>query len=124
LSPRLSSRGVIFSADGRWLVSGSGDKTIRIWDLDKKQEFIKLEGAPSPIAALAWHPAGRRLAAACQDKMLRLWDVVTRQEILELEEWSGSLRAVAFSKDGRYLTAGAAHGVRVWDAGPAGAVNK
>lgn len=102
--------------DGLTLASAHADKTIRVWDALKRTERYKLEGTPSPVQSLAFHPGGRRLVSIGQDRMIRLWDVVTRQEILEFEEHVGNLRAVAFSADGRSL-AGAGPGVvRIWQA--------
>ena len=98
------------------LASASEDKTIRIWNVQRREEIYKLEGAPSGVLSIAFHPNGRRIVSVGKDRMVRLWDIVTRQEILEFEDNIGVLNAVAFSADGRHL-AGAGQGVvRVWQA--------
>jgi WD40 repeat protein len=98
------------------LASASEDKTIRIWNVQKREEIYKLEGAPSGVLSIAFHPNGRRIVSVGKDRMVRLWDIVTRQEILEFEDNIGVLNAVAFSADGQHL-AGAGQGVvRVWQA--------
>jgi WD40 repeat protein len=98
------------------LASASTDKTIRVWNLARREEAFKLEGAPVEVQALAYHPHGRRLVSLGQDRLIRLWDIVTKHEILEFEEHLGHLRAVAFSPDGRSLAAAGAGVVRVWQA--------
>jgi WD40 repeat protein/tRNA A-37 threonylcarbamoyl transferase component Bud32 len=98
------------------LASASGDKSIRVWNVAKREVSFKLEGTPGEVQSLAYHPDGRRIVSIGTDRLIRLWDVVTRQEILDFEEHVGTLRRVAFSADGRSL-AGAGNGVvRVWQA--------
>ena len=107
---------VAFHPAGNQLASAGRDKSIRIWDIEKRDLVFKLEGTPGPVQSLAFHPRGRRLVSIGQDRMIRIWDLVTRQEILEFEEHVGTLRCVAFSADGRSLAAAGNGVVRVWQA--------
>jgi len=102
--------------DSLMLASASADKTIRVWDALKREQLFALEGAPSAVQSIAYHPRGGRLASIGKDRMIRLWDVVTRQEILDFEEHVGNLRHVAFSADGRSLASAGSGVVRVWQA--------
>lgn len=98
------------------LASASADRTIRVWDVASQKQLYTLEGTPSPVQSLAFHPRGQRLVSIGQDRMIRLWDVATRQEILDFEEHIGNLRHVAFSSDGRSLAGAGLGVVRVWQA--------
>eukprot|EP01059_Diplonema_ambulator_P031593 TRINITY_DN5856_c0_g1_i6.p1 TRINITY_DN5856_c0_g1~~TRINITY_DN5856_c0_g1_i6.p1 ORF type:complete len:127 (+),score=19.01 TRINITY_DN5856_c0_g1_i6:92-472(+) len=44
---------VVLSADGKKIVSGSGDGTIRVWDLETGKETLKLEGHTSDVYSVA-----------------------------------------------------------------------
>lgn len=68
---------VIFSPDGNLLVSGSKDKTIRIWDVKTGVEINQLEGHSNSITDLAFSPSGNYLASGSSDGTVRLWDVET-----------------------------------------------
>ncbi len=59
--------------DGR-LASGSGDNTIRLWDVTAGAETARLEGHSGSVAALCMLPDGR-LASGSWDNTIRLWDV-------------------------------------------------
>ena len=69
-------RKVIFSPDGRRLVTASHDRTVRVWDTATGQEVLTLRGHTDIVWGLAFSPDGRRLASCGQDGTVRVWDAV------------------------------------------------
>ena len=66
---------VAFSPDGRRVVSGSEDKTIRIWDAETGQIVTgPLEGHEDWVSSVAFSPDGRRVVSGSFDNMIRIWD--------------------------------------------------
>ncbi|RME76566.1 MAG: hypothetical protein D6784_05530, partial [Chloroflexi bacterium] len=63
-------RAVAVSPDGRWIVSGSSDRTLRAWDLESGQSRL-LFWNDAPIRSLALSGYGRTLA--CGDSQGRVW---------------------------------------------------
>src|ERR1035438_10513388 len=51
---------VALSADGRRAVSGSGDKTLKVWDVESGQELATLQGHDGAVMAVALSADGRR----------------------------------------------------------------
>jgi WD repeat-containing protein 61 len=57
---------VCASPDKHILASGSADKTLKLWDVRKRECMHTLEGSSDKIWAVAFDPAGTRLAAATE----------------------------------------------------------
>jgi WD40 repeat protein len=65
--------GVAFSPDGRTLVSGSQDKTIKLWDLSSGKVLQTLEGHTESVWGVAFSPDGYTLASGSEDSTIKLW---------------------------------------------------
>ncbi|KAJ3094570.1 hypothetical protein HDU97_007900 [Phlyctochytrium planicorne] len=68
---------VSFSPDSTKLASGSGDMTIRIWDLNTSTPQFTLEGHTNWVQIVSWSPNSKMLASGSMDKTIRLWDAKT-----------------------------------------------
>src|SRR5262245_25913009 len=67
------------SPDGRFLVSGSEDLTLKIWDTATGNVLRTLSGHEKPVLAAAISPDGKLIASGSADQTVRVWDVVTGQ---------------------------------------------
>jgi WD40 repeat protein/serine/threonine protein kinase len=95
---------LIFSADGLWLYSASGDQTIRIWDVAQRRCLATLRGSNHEVYGLALSPDGATLASACKDGVVAFWSALPRSEeeqprLITL----GRFGWPAFSPDSRVL---------------------
>ncbi|MES1242737.1 MAG: DUF4365 domain-containing protein [Acidobacteriota bacterium] len=70
-----SVRSVAFSPDGKRALSGSSDKTIRIWDVEDGRCLRVLEGHSDTIWSVAWSHDGRRAYSAAQNGVMRVWEL-------------------------------------------------
>ena len=64
---------VQFSPDGLHLASGSGDKTVRLWDLATELPKNVCKGHNHWVLCIAWSPNGKKLASACKNGEVRLF---------------------------------------------------
>jgi hypothetical protein len=63
------------SPDGRFAVSGSVDRTVRVWDVATGKERWKLDGHTGPVTGVAFSPDGRRVASCAADHTWRVWEL-------------------------------------------------
>jgi WD40 repeat protein len=84
-------RSVGLSGDGRRAVSGSADKTVRMWDVDTGHCLRTLEGHKHPVLSVGLSGDGRRAISGSEDKTVRVWDVETGLCLgMEGEKYVGS----------------------------------
>ncbi|MEM7062040.1 MAG: WD40 repeat domain-containing protein [Cyanobacteria bacterium P01_B01_bin.77] len=113
-----------FSADDGYLVSGSMDYSVRMWDLkasvwDSTSADMSIrifQGHTSIVWCVATSPDGRWVASGSDDLTAKIWDLRTGDCIHTLAGHRGWLRGVAFSPDGTMLATGSMdRTVRLWD---------
>ena len=116
-------RSLALSANGKTIVSGSFDRTVKIWEGGPKVDVLR--GHKDWVCAVAFSPDDRLLASGSRDGTVRIWDALSGQPLEKLENLGGSVLAVAFSpdKDNPKLAAGtwknvgpvSTGAVKVWD---------
>ena len=60
--------------DGRTLVSGADDKTLKVWDLGSGECKRTLQGHSEPVSSCAIAPDGLMLVSGSLDKTLKVWE--------------------------------------------------
>ena len=107
---------VAFSPDGKWLVSASNDKTLKMWDVRAGRLHASWPGYGYPINSVTFAPDGRSLATGGNDGTVRLWEVRSAQARQVWRGHGSSVYAVAFSPDGTRVAAGGKdQTIFVWD---------
>ncbi len=106
-----SINSIQMTLDGRYAISGSDDRTVKICDLQTRACVGSLEGHESSVEAVAVGPNSDIIASAgFTDGSVRLWELKsgTCLQILKMQQHPISL---AFSPDGSRLVVGTADGV-------------
>ncbi|KAF9460308.1 WD40-repeat-containing domain protein [Collybia nuda] len=109
---------VAISSDGKNIVSGSYDKTIRLWDVETgiavKDAF---KGHTSRVKSVAFSPDGNYVVSGSNDNTVRLWSTATGLPVgTAYEGHNNYVNSVAFSPLGKYVASGSNdHSLRIWD---------
>jgi WD40 repeat protein len=99
---------VAISPDGKTIVSGSRDGSLRWWHTatgNEKQPLV-----PGSVSSVAFSPDGRLLAAGSDDGTVRLWDARTGKYRHGIEGPPRALASIAFSPDSRLLVSAGLNG--------------
>ena len=64
-----------FSPVDQLLVSGSGDKMVKVWNVGLKQCVATLQGHGSAVVKVSWLNAGLQIASAATDGVVKLWNL-------------------------------------------------
>jgi WD40 repeat protein len=115
-------RSVAFSRDGKLLVSGGHDNTVRIWNPESGDLVKTLRGHDSWVRACTFLPDGQSVLSAGHDNHARLWDIEGYAESRVLQgKWlrghDDAIMAVAFSPTGdQIVTASRDRTAKAWNA--------
>jgi WD40 repeat protein len=111
---------VAFSADGRWLISGSSDGTVAVWRTPPAKLQTTLDVTAVEVRSVAISADGKTIAAGLRYGTLKTWAFDTRREHMSVKAHDGDASALAFAPGGRTLISGGGDWdkpgmVKLWD---------
>lgn len=105
---------VVFSPNGKLLVSGSYDGTIKFWDVDSGKEIFTVIAQVNG-ASMAFSPDGSQLAYA-EGNEIKLLDIASHKVAVTLKGHSEIIYSISFSSDGKYLVSGGGSQIiKLWE---------
>ena len=102
---------VVATPDGRHVVSGSWDGTVRVWDTADWSLARTLTGHTGYVYSLVVTPDGRYIVSGAYYSTVLVWDTADWSLARNLTGHTGGVSSVAVTPDGRYVVIGDS----VWD---------
>ncbi len=108
---------VQFSPDGKKVVTGSWDKTARIWDAKNGILLHTLEGHTDWVGLAVFSHDGSRIITASNDHLAKIWDASSGKLLHTLKGHTDWVNSIDFSPDDSLIvTTSSDHTARIWDA--------
>jgi len=108
---------IAFSPDGKVMVSGSLDKSIKLWNAGSGRLLRTLTGHSGVVSSVAFSPDGRTTVSGSSEGILRFWDVASGRLLRTLNGHSDEILSIAFSPDGETAVSGSLEGtIKFWHA--------
>ncbi|MDM8516356.1 caspase family protein [Desulfobacterales bacterium HSG16] len=107
---------VTFSPDGTMALSGSGDKTLKLWNIATGKCIRTFTGHSGQIESVVFSPDGyfALSGGSYKDETMKLWEVSTGRCIRTFTGHSGWVKSVAFSPDGQFALSGSVGPLKLW----------
>lgn len=105
----------VFSPDGRFIASGSFDKSVRLWSALTGQYIAAFRGHVGDVYLLAWSIDSRMLVSCSKDSTIKVWDCQTKKLKEDLPGHADEVFAVDWSPDGSAVASGGRDKVvKIW----------
>ena len=106
-------RSVVFSPDGKYILSGGDDGVAHVWNVYTGQEVAHMTHQ-SRVNVVAFTPDGKYAVSGGLDYYLKVWEPSTSKEITTIDH-KGEIEALNFSTDGKYLAVASKNKIiRIW----------
>ncbi len=105
---------IVWSPDGRRLISASADQTLKVWDFEDGRLVRTMKGHGDGVSAVAFTP-DKRVISASVDQTLKIWDLESGQLVRTLRDHADAIMAVIVLPDGRAISGSYDSTLRIWD---------
>jgi WD40 repeat protein len=110
-----SINNVLFTSDGNYLVSGSRDGSIKIWEVASGKEIRTLRHSDK-ISAIAIAPDNQKILSGDEKGNIILWDWQTGQSVGKfVSKSAGEVTSLSFSSDGKRAISTNVGSLTYWD---------
>ena len=102
--------------DGRFVISGSRDNTLQVWDLEAGKEELTLMGHSGAVLSITTTIDGQWVISGSVDQTIKVWNLETGKERFTLKGHHSSVSTIAVTSDGHRLVSGAYdQTIKVWN---------
>ena len=107
---------VSLTPDGKQVVSGSGDNTLRVWDTETGRCLSILKGHTALVSSVSLTPDSQRVVTGSWDNTLRIWDFKTGQCLNIMKGHTDKINSINLTPDGHLIVSGSDDAtLRIWD---------
>jgi WD40 repeat protein len=116
ISVSAKIRAVAFSSDGKIIISGCEDNTIKLFNSNDGKLMQTLSGHTGIVTSVAVSSDGKNLVSGSLDKTVKLWNLKTGELIRTFSGHAGGILSVAMNHDNKLIVSGGSdRTIKAWD---------
>ena len=100
---------------GTYMVSGSMDKTVKVWSLGGYYCTHNFRGHSAAVTAVRFQPREQRVISVSQDFEIKVWCLATHKCLATFKDHLATINAVAFINNTTLISAGNDQILNFWD---------
>jgi len=105
-----------FSPNCKYIISGSSDNTLKLWDITTGKEIRTYLGHSGSVNTVAFTSDSKYIISGSSDKTIKLWEVDTGKEIRTFVGHEREINSIALSPDSKYVVSGSTDKtIKLWD---------
>lgn len=106
---------IAFSPDGTYVVTGSVDTTVRLWEAAVGREVRTFRGHEGEISSVGFSPDGKYILSAGAGTTAKLWEVASGEEAHTLRGQADEIWSAVFSPNGKYILTAGTSAAKLWE---------
>ena len=111
-----SIHSVTITPDGKNIISGSWDKTIKIWDIKSSECIRTLYGHTGSVNSIVVTPDGKTIISGSNDETIRLWDIKSGECLNTFEGHTSYICSLTITPNREIIISGSSDlSIKLWD---------
>lgn len=107
---------VAVTPDGKLVISGSDDSTVKIWNRETGKELNTFKGHTHAVRSVAVTPDGKLVISGSDDSTVKVWNLETGKKLNTFKGHTQTVRSVAVTPDGKQVISGSDdRSIKVWE---------
>lgn len=115
INTNMKAHCICFSQDKSLAATGSADKCVFVWNLNKRKIITEYKEHNGTITCLDIKENNAYVASGSEDNTIIIWDIITQKLIARLKVKNGFIKCIKFIPNSNFIVSGSSNTIIMWD---------